>query len=181
MKKINWLLVIGMIVGTLYYAVFQYDSDRLLTYLAVIPVLGFPLLLRKTKFKLNEKELCYYYVFVFLADFLGCVVNLYNTTWWYDVVIHFGSGIFTFMMGLFLLNKFNVGNDNFWFKVLFCFCVVMTIAGMWELFEFLADNLLGLDLQHNSSTGVMDTMIDVLAAFIGGILSMVGYYVMNKK
>lgn len=181
LKKINNGLIIVMIVGTLYFAIYQYDGSRILTYLAVIPVLGAPLLLRKTKFQLSLQELCYYYVFVFMADFLGCVVNLYNMVWWFDIFIHFLSGIFTFMIGVFLLNKIKIGDDNFWFRMFFGICFVSLIALGWELFEFGADKLLGMDLQHNVDTGVHDTMIDMLVAFGGGVLSVVGYCMFHKR
>lgn len=180
MKKINWLLIVSMIVGTLYYVIFQFDSERILTYLAVIPVIGAPLLLKNTKFKLDTRELCCYYVFIFFADFLGCVVNLYNTTWWFDILIHFCSGIFTFMGGLFILDKIEIGKDSFWFRMFFSICVVTFIALLWELFEFGADCLLDLDLQHNIDSGVMDTMVDMLVAFGGGILSIVGCLIKRK-
>lgn len=169
-----------MILGTGYFSVFQYDSSRILTYLAVIPVLGMPLLLKKTKYKLNDKEMFCYYLFVFMADFLGCVVNLYNIIWWYDIVIHFCSGIFTFLIGLFLLDKFNIKENNIKFRLLFCFCIVITVAGLWELFEFLSDVILGMDLQHNIDTGVNDTMTDMLAAFGGGMISMFFYRFLKR-
>jgi len=180
MKRINWLLVVSIIIGTLYYGIFRYNSDRILTYLSVIPVLGAPLLLVKSKFKLGISELFGYYLFVFMAYFLGCVVNLYNTTDWYDVFVHFCSGIFTFFVGLFIFNRINVCEGNLLFKMFFSFLMVMSIASLWELFEFGADNLLGMNLQHNKDTGVMDTMMDMLAAFGGAVVSIVGYYLVKK-
>lgn len=43
MKKMNLLMIVSMIIGTLYYLVFKFNSDRILTYLAIIPVIGAPL------------------------------------------------------------------------------------------------------------------------------------------
>lgn len=181
MKKFNWFLVIGMVIGTLYYVIFEYDSERLLAYLCSMPLLCFPLLLSKTKFKLGSKELFNYYLFIFLAYFLGCVVNLYKITWWYDIFVHFYSGFFTFFVALFILDKVNIGKVSIGFKMFFSFLVVMMIAGVWELFEFAVDRLLDLNLQHYLDTGVSDTMMDMLVAFIGGILSIVGYYIVKRK
>lgn len=169
-----------MIIGTFYYVLFQFESDRLFTYLAVIPVIGMPFLLEKTKFRLGNRELFCYYLFIFFADFLGCVVNLYNMIWWYDIVVHFCSGIFTFGVGLFLLDRVNIGKNNYGFKLFFSLCFVMLIAGVWELFEFGADSILGMDLQHNADTGVNDTMVDMLVAFLGGVVSIVGYKIVKK-
>lgn len=180
LKKISFILIFIMVIGTIYFGIFQYDSSRILTYLAVIPVLGVPLLLKRTRYKLDDNEMLCYYLFVFMADFLGCVINLYNITWWYDIVVHFCSGIFTFLVGLFLLNKFNIMESDIKFRLLFSFCVVITVAGLWELFEFLSDVILGMDLQHNIETGVNDTMIDMLSASCGGIVSMVAYKILKK-
>lgn len=181
MKKMNLLMIVSMIIGTLYYLVFKFNSDRILTYLAIIPVIIAPLVLVKSKFKLGGKELCSYYIFVFMAYFIGCVVNLYNTTNWYDVFVHFCSGIFSFFAGLFIIDRLDIGKVNLLYRVFFSFLVVMSVASLWELFEFGADSLLGMNLQHSSDTGVMDTMIDILVAFIGGILSSFSYYIVKKN
>lgn len=171
MKKINWFLNLMMIIGTLWIAITNYDSSRLLTYLAVIPVLFAPCILNKTAYKLNENEKFIYYLFIFFADFLGCVVNLYNMIWWYDIFMHFCSGIFTFSIGIFILKRMKVSTSSKFFVILFSLGIVMLIAGIWEFFEYGADQILKMDLQHNLSTGVGDTMEDMLAAFFGGILS----------
>lgn len=180
MKKLNVLLLMGMIIGTLGCMLFWYDSSRLLTYLLVIPVLMVPMFLKKTKFKLSSGELFWYYLFVFFSDFLGCVVNLYNTVSWYDTVVHFSSGIFTFFVGLFIIDRIDKGDTNVWIKVIFGISFVCLIAVIWEIFEFGSDVILDLNLQHSSDTGVVDTMIDMIAALGGGIVG-VGYYLVMGK
>lgn len=172
MKKLNLLIIISMIIGTLYYVVFKFNSDKLLCYLAIIPLILFPLVLVKSRFKLSDRELFYYYLFIFLSYFLGSVVNLYNTTNWYDILVHFCSGILSFFVGLFILDRIDISRNSLIFRIFFSFLVVMSVAGLWELLEFGSDILLGTNSQH-SDTGVMDTMIDMFVAFIGGILSSV--------
>lgn len=181
LKKISSLLVIFMVLGTIGCIIVDYDASRILTYVAVIPVILVPLLLRKTKYKLNDRELLFYYLFIFLADFLGCVVNLYNKIGWYDLFTHFLSGIFTFGVGMFILKRVGIQWKNFSFDLLFCFCFVMFVAGIWELFEYVIDGLLGMDLQHHLDTGVNDTMEDMLAAFIGGIVTLISYFGVKRK
>ena len=104
-KKINGILIISMIIGTLWFTIFQYDTSRILTYVAVIPVIFIPNILRKTKYQSSDRELFGYYLFVFLAYFLGSVVNLYQMIWWYDLFMHFSSGIFTFILGMKILER----------------------------------------------------------------------------
>lgn len=181
MKKLNVLLVVSMIVGTICCSLFWYDSSRLLTYLLVIPVLIAPIFLRKTNFRLSSVELFWYYLFIFFADFLGCVVNLYNTVSWYDTVVHFSSGLFTFFVGLFVFNRLDKKFSNIWIKAIFGLSVVCLVAVIWEIFEFGSDILLGLDLQHNTDTGVVDTMIDMISALGGGMIGTVYYLIRGVK
>lgn len=181
MKKLNVLLLMVMIIGTLGCLLFWYDSSRLLTYLLVIPVLMVPIFLKKTRFKLSSSDLFWYYLFIFFSEFLGCVVNLYNTVSWYDTVVHFSSGIFTFLVGLFIFNRINKRDNNVWIKTIFGISIVCLISVMWEIFEFGSDVILGLNLQHSSDTGVVDTMIDMIAAFGGGMVSGFYYLVRVRK
>ena len=53
-----------------------------------------------------------YVVFIILAQFLGSVVNLYNTFWWYDLFTHFLSGILTAVLSLVILNWFSMYKDK---------------------------------------------------------------------
>lgn len=180
-KKINLTLILVMLIGTLYFVLFSYDGSRLLTYLAVVPVLAAPCIFCKIKYRLRDFELLIYYIFIFLADFLGCVVNLYNLVGWYDLFTHFLSGIFTFWIGIFILDKIQFRGKNILFELFFSISVVMLVASVWEFFEFGADILLDMDLQHHMDTGVVDTMTDMLVAFLGGILSIGGYYLLQKR
>ena len=58
---------------------------------------------------------------------------------------------------------------------------VCFVALIWELCEFGADCLLNMDLQHNLDTGVVDTMEDMMAAFLGGISCLVVSIIYKKK
>ena len=181
LKKINITLIMGMIIGTLYFVIFKFNSNKIISYLLVVPILCFPSILNKTKYKMGDKERLFYYIFIFLADYLGCIVNLYNTTNWYDTLVHFCSGFFSFLVGLFILDRSGIEVSNIFYRIFFCICVVMFIASIWELFEFEVDSLLGMNLQHSIDTGVRDTMFDILVAFIGGLIFSVSYYVYKRS
>lgn len=182
-KLLNKLLLILMNIGTVIVAVIEFsnqDFSRLLTFVAIFPILLVPFILNKTKFRLNEFEICMYYLFIFLAQFLGCVVNLYNIISWYDLFTHFLSGIFTFVLGFIVLKRFNGYNSkNKIINIIFCLGVVAIVALFWEIFEFSMDNLIGSNLQHNLDTGVNDTMEDLIVASLGGIIS--SLYMFFKK
>ena len=130
MKKMNLLIVVSMIIGTLYYGVFKFSIDKIFCYLAIIPLILAPLVLIKSRFKLGIRELFCYYSFIFLSYFLGSVVNLYNTTNWYDVLVHFCSGNFSFFGGLFILDRIDVGRDNLVFRIFFSSNVSSVFMGI---------------------------------------------------
>ena len=175
-----------MNLGTILVATLEFTKgtfSRILTFLAIFPVLLVPYIINKTKFKLLEPEIFLYYAFIFLADFLGCVVNLYNTLSWYDLFVHFLSVVITFLFGIIILKRMN-GYDKKYkiMNTIFALGVVAIIAVLWEIFEFGADNILKTNLQHNLDTGVNDTMSDMIVATLGGFIGMIFFLInVNKK
>lgn len=162
-----------MNVATVIIAAIAFSNNnhsRTLTYIAIFPILLVPFIINKTKYKLNDFETMMYYIFIFLADFLGCVVNLYNTIYWYDLLVHFLSGIATFILGLIIYKHITKEKKNKQLKIIFCLGTVAIIAIIWELFEYFIDTFIGMDLQHTLDTGVSDTMQDMLVALLGGLL-----------
>lgn len=183
-KFFTKMMILVMLLGTMLIAILEFSNNnfsRLLTFLALIPILAMPLLLSFTKFKLNSKEIFLYYIFIFLADFLGCVVNLYNNISWYDLFVHFLSGIFTFILAYIILDKLNLVTNSKFLNIIFCLGFVAIIAICWEIFEYIVDNLLNVDLQHNLTTGVNDTMGDMIVALSGGIIATIYYYFKGEK
>lgn len=177
-KLLTKILLIIMNIGTVVMAIFSFcnnDFSRIATFIAIFPVLMLPFFFKKTKLKLTNFEIFLYYSFIFLADFLGCVLNFYNLISWYDLFTHFLSGIATFTLGFILLKQLN-GNSKKIVNIIFCLGVVCIIALLWEMFEFGMDSITGSNLQHNLDTGVADTMWDMIAAFVGGFISSLIYY-----
>lgn len=174
MKNIyNRLLILIMLFLDAIYIVnaFQTASyERIPTYFALPIVLFIPFLIEKlTKKKLNANLKGVYYSFIFLADFLGCVVGLYNSTMWFDKLTHFLSGVFTAFLGLLLMEYFQY--QDTWLGRIFCALgFTCLIAVVWEFFEYGMDSFFKTSLQHADVTGVQDTMQDIIAAFIGASL-----------
>lgn len=169
-RLINLIMVLSMLIGSLCLILLEnVTMGRFLTYLGLIIVIGLPFIFYKTMFMISQKQLFLYYVFVFLADYLGCVCRFYDYIIWYDVVIHFLSGVLSVKLGLFVLEKFGVGK-NYIFNIIFSLITVMAIAGAWEIFEYACDFIFCLDMQKSIFTGVRDTMQDMIAGLMGGIL-----------
>ena len=172
-KLLNKILLIIMNIGTIVVATLEFTNNnysRVMTFIAIFPLLLIPFIIDKIKFKLSDKEIFLYYLFILLADFIGCVCNLYNTVSWYDIFVHFLSGMFTFVLATIIYRVLS-DSDNKLLKILFCLGIVTIIAITWEVFEFSIDNLAHTNLQHNQDTGVIDTMQDMIVALLGGGIS----------
>ena len=122
-----------------------------------------------------------YNLFMFFADFLGCVVGLYNKTTYYDVVMHFVSGFSTALLGMVLYNYLaKKEKDNKILKYTYIVGFCMAIAAFWEIFEFFGDNTLGMNLQHSIDTGVRDTMEDIICAVMG-MFTYLGVFTLSRS
>ncbi len=189
MKKIlNYSLVIIMLIGNTYLLIRDFsagDNTRITTYIALYPLLLVPMIFKKfIKFKISIELEVVYYMFLFLAQFLGSGVNLYKYISWFDTFTHFLSGVLTCFVSLILLYLFKHDpKKKILFNVTYILGIVFLVAGIWEFFEFGMDQITGSNLQHWIETGVKDTMCDMLAAFSGSIifLSVYLYEMLTKK
>lgn len=180
----NRCLVVIMLGGTGIYlgsAVMSSNRSLILTCLAVPLVLIIPFVLGKLHIlNFNSNAMVVYNVFIFFAEYLGCVVGLYNKTTYYDVVMHFASGILTSILGIVIFNYlYNCKTKNRALKVTYVIGFSMAIALFWEIFEFFGDNFLKMNLQHNPETGVRDTMEDVICATMG-MITFLSVYALTK-
>lgn len=116
-------------------------------------------------------------LFIYGAIFLGEVGNFYETFTWWDTLLHTASGIvlgFTGFLLLYLLyyqKKLNIGPFGL---VAFAFCFALASGVMWEIFEFVMDQLFSLNMQKN---GLEDTMWDLIVDGLGALgVSVAGYF-----
>lgn len=185
LKIINRMLVVMMLLGTgvlIYLDISTGIHGRIFTYLSILLVILIPLILSRTRFKLNDKQNLIFLLFMFIADFLGCIVNLYKYTWWCDVLAHYSFGLVAFLMAIFILIKLNeYDSKKIFLNILFIFGIIGMCASLWEVVEFSVDFFMDTNLQRNLDTGVRDTMEDIIVAFLGGLTILPFYLVKIKK
>lgn len=179
MKKIiNFILILTMVLFDTRYIVYSITSQnchRLETYLALIPLLFIPTILKLFKVKISDSIETMYFIFIFLAQFLGCGVNLYAKISWFDTFTHLLSGTFFSIVSLYFLDKYKIKvKVNSLFFIIYVLGFTMLTASIWEFFEFAMDKIISSNLQHSIETGVTDTMVDMMAAFTGSILFLIG-------
>ena len=67
-----------------------------------------------------------------------------------------------------LFNKYD--RSSIFFNVFFLLIVTLGLSALWEIFEFTNSKIFDADVQHVLTTGVTDTMRDIILAFLGSIL-----------
>lgn len=117
-------------------------------------------------------------VFVFASLFLGEVRGYYARYWWWDALLHTGSGFLLGILGFLLIYVLNEKDDielhltpTFLAFVAFMFAVAM--GALWEIFEFAMDSWFGLNMQKS---GLVDTMWDLIVDTVGAaVIAVLGY------
>lgn len=184
MKKISNALIFVISILSICFAVKDINIgayDRLIGSLSIVLILLIPKIIRKI-FKLEISDLLelIYIIFIFVAQFLGSVVNLYNIIWWYDLFVHFLSGILTSVLALIILNIFKLDKNKIFNA---CFIIIFSIfvAAFWEFIEFSGDTFFNMNVQHSIETGVKDTITDMLIATLGSLIMFIVYLIQTKK
>lgn len=117
-------------------------------------------------------------IFVYMALFLGEVRGYYIRFWWWDAVLHTGSGFLLGILGFLSIYILNESKDvdlhlHPKFVAVFAFVFAMGIGALWEIFEFMMDQVFGLNMQKS---GLVDTMWDLIVDGIGAmIISALGW------
>ncbi|WP_230203696.1 hypothetical protein [Bacillus massiliigorillae] len=136
-----------------------------------------------------------YFLFLFCAIYLGEVRNFYYKVPYWDLILHCFSaamlGALGFLIVQFFNNteKLNIRLSPF-FVALFAFCFAVTCGTVWEIYEFLADGVLGTNMQKfitadgivlTGHEAVSDTMEDIIVDALGAlVVTVIGYLNISK-
>lgn len=179
MKKVNIILLIITLVCSFFTIMGELDKGIVIVLKdsSIILTATLPYIVNKLfNVKLNDGIIFVWLVFIFLAHYMGVTAEFYNKWEGFDKVTHTMSGVLTAYVGLLLVPK----KSNIWFNILFIIAFSWMCAGLWETFEFVCNLLFGGDAQRVVATGVTDTMLDMIVAFIGASVFSIGYFVKNK-
>jgi hypothetical protein len=122
-------------------------------------------------------------LFIFASLFLGEVRGYYVKFWWWDVLLHAGSGFLLGIMGFLLVYVLNQEEKIQLhmkppFVALFSFTFALAIGSIWEIFEYSMDSLFGLNIQKS---GLVDTMWDLIVDAAGAlVIAVLGYWYMKR-
>ena len=180
MKKINIVLLFITLVCSFFTIIGELDRGIVIVLKdsSIILTATLPFIVNKIfKDKLNDGIIFVWLIFIFLAHYMGVTLEFYNKWEGFDKVVHTFSGVLTAYAGMLFLPK----GGKTWFNILFIIAFSCLCAFAWETFEFVCNLLVGGDAQRVVETGVTDTMLDMIVAFIGAVLFSIGYYVKRKN
>lgn len=136
-------------------------------------------------------------IFIFSGLFLGEARNFYSKFWWWDSLLHLLSGIalgFAGFLIIYILYKTGKFTARPALLAGLAFCFALALGALWEIFEFLLDNTLSLNMQKardlcalgtfycDTRLGVVDTMYDLILDAAGALYaSVTGYFYLNRK
>jgi hypothetical protein len=119
--------------------------------------------------------------FIFLSLFLGSARDFYYRFWWWDIVLHTGSGFILGIVGfiaLYLLNQTDRLPRELspGFRCFFGVTFAVFLGVTWEIFEFAADQVAPYLNMQSGETGVADTMWDLIVDTLGAVIvGLMGY------
>lgn len=126
-----------------------------------------------------------FFIFNFTLLFLVFVLNswalsefLYWKIWWFDLLMHFLGGLFVGSSALWIFFDFRkkeVSTDKKFEALIIAILAVLIIGIGWEIYEFLADKIIGINFGLKNfnvmQPGIIDTFEDLLMDIVGALVS----------
>ncbi len=162
-----------------------------------IVILHLPAMLeRRFNFALPDILTFIYLIFLYCAIFLGEVRSFYYTVPHWDDILHSLSSVMNGLFGFLLVAVLNRNqkvsvNLSPFFISLFAFCFSVSVGAVWEIYEYLSDGILGLNMQKFMLRGgeflvgqsaLKDTMTDLIFDCFGALFAtVIGYFSIKHK
>ncbi|MCQ4673143.1 DUF2238 domain-containing protein [Lactonifactor longoviformis] len=124
-------------------------------------------------FRLRPAYIIHFAIYAFstLAFGIGMILNGYHLVPGYDKFVHFLSGIVFTLIGCCIFYIFKprkkLEREDAPLTSLFSLCFSLAVACFWEIFEYVINFILHNDPQNVFTTGVNDTMQDIIACLLG--------------
>ena len=208
-KKWNWSKIIGTLVlltllGSIIYMIVmmilapsavpegepytKVKSDYTLSLLQCI--LGLVVMFlpsfftRKFSIEIPNYMRCMYFIFLYCAIYLGEVRDFFSLVPNWDIYLHTFSGAMLGALGFSLVSILNDEKSvpmqlSPGFVAFFAFCFALACGAVWEIYEFVMDGALGMNMQKFATDlgvqfvgheAVRDTMEDLMVDAAGAIV-----------
>src|SRR6478752_89396 len=181
-RVLTLVIQILLLAGVIGFILLHDWANAVLTTLVIVLTLVPRLLKRWFRVDVPPEFQLVAAVFVFCAIFLGTALGFYGRFYWWDTALHTTSGCLLGVIGFiaaFLINGTDHRPEGMRVSLIavFGFMFAVTLGVFWEIYEFIADNLIpGLNMQV-VETGPTDTMVDMIVNPIGAaVVAVLGYW-----
>lgn len=160
------------------------EWTNLFVIIQAIVISGIPYLLER-KYSIHTPYVLRtsFVLFMFFTLILGEIADLYNTFWWWDIALHLVSSAGITLIGFILMTVIYRDRDLKSSPLLTSFLVfsfAMSLAVIWEVYEFVIDLLFKLETPMQLSN--QDTMTDLIVAILGSLFICVyGYHYIKRQ
>ena len=149
---------------------------------------------RKWNITIPSNMMIAYVVFLYCAIVLGEVRNFYYNIKNWDTILHTLSGAMLGSLGFSIISLLNKSESvpmelSPLFIAIFAFCFAVSLGGLWEIYEFTFDGILGLNMQKFmledgtqlvGRLALKDTMKDLIVDCLGAFAASFGGYISMK-
>lgn len=189
-RRLTIVLKISLLIGAV-LLLWQGRYQAVVETLAIIFITFLPMILgHRFQVKIPHEFECLAVVFIYASLFLGEIYGYYVRFWWWDVVLHTGSGFLLGILGFLLVYVLNEKKEidldlKPKFVALFAFMFAMGMGAVWEIFEYAMDQIFGTNMQKpmfNDLSGLTDTMWDLIVDGVGAIvISVLGWGYLSRR
>ena len=146
---------------------------------------------RRFRLEIPNYLVVLYFAFLYCAVYLGEVRNFYYAVPHWDTILHGFSGAMLGALGFVLVNLLNDAPNvkmslSPGFVAFFAFCFALACGAVWEIYEYLMDGLLHMNMQHFAiedgtplmgRAALLDTMKDLIVDALGAlVIAVIGYF-----
>jgi hypothetical protein len=162
-------------IGLILFLLRRDWENVFLTVLVLVLTLVPAFLLRRYRIYIPPEFQLIAATFVFLSLYLGSARDFYYRFWWWDIVLHTGSGFLLGIIGfltLFLLNQTDRLPEGIRpaFLCFFGLTFAVFLGVLWEIFEFAVDMIVPGANMLSWETGAGDTIVDLIVDTIGAVI-----------
>lgn len=164
------ILSIILPIMSFIYGIFTKQHDIFINSIyTVICIFGFAIINKKFPV-IKTGTFCSVIVFIILSLFAGRTLKIYNLIPQWDKILHFISGFILVSVGKEIFLKLNNNSINKRLMNIFAVLFAIASAGIWEIYEFSIDKILGTLAQNGS---LDDTMWDIILGTTSSIISII--------
>lgn len=168
-RKILFGCCLIYLVTLIYALIINFGNQYfLMTLVSIVTPLIIPMIFKLLKIRCNDEIYILNIIFVYFASLIGSCLGGYSTAY-FDKFVHCASGVVILEIG-YLVYKYYIKENSKIFMLIFLNAFNMLIAFLWELYEYLLLILFNYDAIRHYTSGVHDTMTDMIVCFIGGLL-----------